>query len=39
MSREIRDTWFWLSVAVLAILVVMLLYPLIMVLSGSLAAA
>lgn len=39
MSREIRDVWFWLSVATLAILVITLLYPLIMVLSGSLAAA
>jgi iron(III) transport system permease protein len=39
MSRALRDVWFWLSVAVLAILVVTLLYPLITVLSGSLAAA
>ena len=39
MSRELRDVWFWLSVAVLAVLVVTLLYPLITVLSGSLSAA
>jgi iron(III) transport system permease protein len=39
MNRELRDTWFWLSAAVLAILVVTLLYPLFTVLSGSLAAA
>lgn len=39
MSRELRDVWFWLSAAVLAVLVVTLLYPLIMVLSGSLSAA
>lgn len=39
MSRELRDVWFWLSAAVLAVLVVTLLYPLTMVLSGSLSAA
>lgn len=39
MSRELRDVWFWLSVAALAVLVVTLLYPLVTVLSGSLAAA
>lgn len=39
MSRELRDVWFWLSLAVLAVLVVTLLYPLITVLSGSFLAA
>lgn len=39
MSRELRDVWFWLSLAVLAVLVVTLLYPLITVLSGSFSAA
>lgn len=38
MMRVSRDTWFWLSVVVLAALVVTLLYPLFNVLSASLAA-
>jgi iron(III) transport system permease protein len=38
MTHATRDTWSWLSVAMFAILVVTLLYPLFNVLSASLAA-
>jgi iron(III) transport system permease protein len=38
MTRALRDPWFWLSLAILALLIVALLYPLINVLAASLAA-
>jgi iron(III) transport system permease protein len=39
MNNKFRDVWFWLSVLVLALLIVFLLYPLINTLRGSLLSS